>query len=145
LQEALLVAYIMVLEDDALNYGHLLDASLPALLDKYIAERLYRGHNLWPIEDTCNALAVALFWHMTSQGAWTIALHLPPSVNLTLFLRQALSTASQMIAATRSWTSSSPSHSPGSGSVPSFYLFTSSLLPNRSSLHPAVLLRRARP
>ncbi|KAI0290016.1 hypothetical protein BC826DRAFT_1106655 [Russula brevipes] len=69
LQEALLVAYIMVLEDDALNYGQLLDACLPALLDKYIAERLYRGHNVWPIEDTCNALAVALFWHMTSQGA----------------------------------------------------------------------------
>jgi hypothetical protein len=78
LQDALLVAYLMVLEHDVLNYRHLLDAGLPALLDKYVAERLHRGHNLWPIEDTCNALAVALFWQMTSQGAWTIALHLLP-------------------------------------------------------------------
>jgi hypothetical protein len=88
LQDALLAAYLMVLEHDALNYRHLLDAALPALLDRYINERLHRGHNLWPMEDTCNALAVALFWHMTSQGAWTIVLRflsfgesapLPPS------------------------------------------------------------------
>jgi hypothetical protein len=76
LQDALLVAYIMVLEHDTLNYRHLLDASLPALLDNYVSERLHPGHNHWPIEDTCNALAVALFWYMTSQGAWTIVLHL---------------------------------------------------------------------
>ncbi|KAI9463932.1 hypothetical protein F5148DRAFT_190544 [Russula earlei] len=69
LQHALLVAYVMVLEHDALNYHHLQSAGLPALLEKYVAERLHRGHNLWPIEDTCNTLAVALFWHMTSQGA----------------------------------------------------------------------------
>jgi hypothetical protein len=88
LQDALLVAYIMVLENDVLNYRQLLDACLPALLDKYIAERLHRGHNIWPVEDTSNALAVALFWHVVSQGAWVIVLHpllfgeaetLPPS------------------------------------------------------------------
>ena len=78
LQDALLTAYIMVLEHDALNFRHLLDASLPALLDRYITERLHPGHNIWPVEDTCNALAVALFWHMTSQGAWSIVLHLLP-------------------------------------------------------------------
>jgi len=68
LESALLVAYIMVLEHDALNYRHLVEIGLPALLDRYIAERLHRGENVWPIEDTCNVLAVALFWHMTSQG-----------------------------------------------------------------------------
>ncbi|KAI0248931.1 hypothetical protein BJV78DRAFT_738337 [Lactifluus subvellereus] len=69
LQDALLVAYIMVLENDDLNYRQLLDVCLPALLDKYISERLHRGHNVWPIEDTSNALAVALFWHVASQDA----------------------------------------------------------------------------
>ncbi|KAH9957791.1 hypothetical protein BC827DRAFT_1269982 [Russula dissimulans] len=71
LQHALLVAYIMLLEHDALNFCHLQHAGLSPLLDKYIADRLHRGHNLWPVEDTCNALAVALFWHMTSQDALT--------------------------------------------------------------------------
>jgi len=70
LESALLAAYIMLLEHDALNHRHLVDACLPALLDKYIAERLYRGQNDWPIEDTCNVLAVALSWHMTSQGVF---------------------------------------------------------------------------
>ena len=51
----------MVLEHDALNYRHLVDVGLPALLDRYIAERLHRGPNVWPTEDTCNVLAVALF------------------------------------------------------------------------------------
>ena len=69
LEKALLVAYIMVLEHDVLNYRHLQDAGLPALLEKYITERLHRGPNVWPTEDTCNVVAVALFWHMTSQGA----------------------------------------------------------------------------
>jgi hypothetical protein len=69
LESALAVAYIMVLEHDALNHRHLVDARLPALLDRYVVERLHGGHNVWPVEDTCNALAVALFWHMTSQGA----------------------------------------------------------------------------
>lgn len=77
LEDAFLVAYIMLLEHDALNRRHLVDAGLPALLDKYIAERLHRGLNVWPIEDTCNVLAVALFWHMTSQGVFCcmIVLH----------------------------------------------------------------------
>jgi hypothetical protein len=78
LQNTLLTAYIMVLEHDALNYQHLLDVSLPAFLDRYINERLHRGHNVWPVEDTCNTLAVVLFWHMTSQGAWMIILHILP-------------------------------------------------------------------
>ena len=69
LQSALAVAYIMVLEHDTLNHRHLVDARLPTLLDRYIVERLHPGHNAWPVEDACNALAVALFWHMTSQGA----------------------------------------------------------------------------
>ena len=68
LQDAFLVAYIMVLEDDTLNYRYLQDAGLPALLHKYITGRLRSGHNDWPVEDACNTLAVALFWHMTSQG-----------------------------------------------------------------------------
>lgn len=68
LQGAFLVAYIMALEDDTLNYRYLQDAGLPALLHKYITERLRLGHNDWPVEDACNTLAVALFWHMTSQG-----------------------------------------------------------------------------
>jgi hypothetical protein len=61
-----LATYIVLLEDDALNYCHLVDASLPALLDKYIAERLHQDQNDWLTEDTCNVLAVALFWYMTS-------------------------------------------------------------------------------
>ena len=68
LESALRVAYVMVLEHDELNYRHLLDVGLPALLNRYITERLHRGPNVWPTEDTCNVLAVALFWHMTSQG-----------------------------------------------------------------------------
>jgi hypothetical protein len=68
LEDTFLTTYIMLLEHDALNHRHLVDAGLPALLDKYIAERLHQGQNDWPIEDTCNVLAVALFWHMTSQG-----------------------------------------------------------------------------
>jgi hypothetical protein len=74
LQDALLVAYIMVLENDVLNYRQLADACLPALLDRYIKERLHRGYNVWPIEDVSNALAVALFWHVASRGAWPIVL-----------------------------------------------------------------------
>jgi hypothetical protein len=53
---------------DALNYCHLVDAGLPALLDKYIAECLHRGQNDWLTKDTCNV--VALFGHMTSQGVF---------------------------------------------------------------------------
>lgn len=69
LQEAFLVAYIMVLEDDTLNHRYLQDAGLTALLHKYITRRLQSGHNVWPIEDACNTLAVALIWHMTSQDS----------------------------------------------------------------------------
>ncbi|KAI9435812.1 hypothetical protein H4582DRAFT_625106 [Lactarius indigo] len=69
LQDAFLVAYTMVLEDDTLNHRHLQDAGLTALLHKYITGRLQPGHNVWPIEDACNTLAVALFWHMTSQDS----------------------------------------------------------------------------
>ncbi|KAI0297858.1 hypothetical protein B0F90DRAFT_1669257 [Multifurca ochricompacta] len=69
LQDALLVAYIMVLEDDDLNYRQLQEVDLPTLLNRYINERLHPGHNVWPKEDPCNVLAVALFWHMTSQDA----------------------------------------------------------------------------
>ncbi|KAF8266060.1 hypothetical protein EI94DRAFT_237076 [Lactarius quietus] len=69
LQDAFLVAYIMVLEDDTLNHRYLQDAGLPALLHKYITERLRSGHNVWPVEDACNTLVVALFWHMTSQDS----------------------------------------------------------------------------
>jgi hypothetical protein len=68
LQGAFVVAYIMALEDDTLNHRYLQDAGLPALLHKYITGRLRSGHNVWPVEDACNTLAVALFWHMTSQG-----------------------------------------------------------------------------
>ena len=68
LEKALLVVYIMVLEHDVLNYRHLENAGQPALLEKYITECLHRGPNVWP-EDTCNVVAVALFWYMTSQGA----------------------------------------------------------------------------
>jgi len=78
LQDALLTAYIMVLEHDSLNYQHLLDVSLPVLLDRYINKRLHRSHNIWPVEDTCNTLAIALFWHMTSQGPWMIVPRLLP-------------------------------------------------------------------
>jgi hypothetical protein len=39
---------------------------------------LHRGHNVWPVEDTCNTLAVVLFWHMTSQGPWMIVPRLLP-------------------------------------------------------------------
>jgi hypothetical protein len=70
LEDAFLTTYIMLLEHDTLNHCYLVDAGLPALLDKYIAERLHRGPNEWPTEDTCNVLAVALFWHMTSQGVF---------------------------------------------------------------------------
>ncbi|KAI0278920.1 hypothetical protein BGY98DRAFT_1096424 [Russula aff. rugulosa BPL654] len=62
-----LTFYTMLLEHDALNHRLLVDAGLPALLDKYMAEHLHCDRNGWPTEDTCNVLAVALFWHMTSQ------------------------------------------------------------------------------
>jgi hypothetical protein len=71
---------------DALDYYHLVDASLPALLDKYISERLHQDQNNWPTtgKDMCNVLAVALFWHMTSQGV-VLRPH-PTSLDLTFFL-----------------------------------------------------------
>ena len=69
LEKALLVVYIMVLEHDVLNYRHLENAGLPMLLEKYITECLHRGPNVWPTEDTCNVVAIVLFWHRTSQGA----------------------------------------------------------------------------
>ncbi|KAI9449022.1 hypothetical protein BJY52DRAFT_1228029 [Lactarius psammicola] len=69
LQDAFLIAYIMVLEDDTLNHRYLQDAGLPAILYKYITGRLQPSHTVWPIEDACNTLAVALFWHMTSQDS----------------------------------------------------------------------------
>jgi hypothetical protein len=61
LENYLLVSYIVVLEHDALNCRHLVDVGLPALLDRYIAERLHCGPNVWVTEDTRNFLAVALF------------------------------------------------------------------------------------
>jgi hypothetical protein len=61
LEDAFRTAYIILLEHDALNHPHLVDVGLPALLDKYIAERLHHGPNDWPTEDTCNVPAVALF------------------------------------------------------------------------------------
>ncbi len=79
----------MLLEHDSLNHRHLVDAGLPALLHKYIAERLHRGPNDYPAEDTCNVLAVALFWHMTSQGVCFERSH-STSVDLTLFPSDAL-------------------------------------------------------
>ena len=57
----LLVGYIVALEHDTLSRRRLVDVGLPALLDRYIAERLQRGPNVWPIEDTRDDLAVALF------------------------------------------------------------------------------------
>jgi hypothetical protein len=68
LQDALHVAYIMVLENDVLNHRLLLDVGLPAFLDEYIAKHLHQGDNVWPTEDASNALAVALFWHVASRG-----------------------------------------------------------------------------
>ena len=55
------VQYVVVLEHNALNCSHLVDVGMPALLDRYIPERLHRGPNVWPTEDTRNFLAVALF------------------------------------------------------------------------------------
>ncbi len=89
LEDAFLTTYIMLLEHDSLNHRHLVDACLPALLRKYIAERLHRGSNDYPTEDTCNVLAVALFWHMTSQGVCFERLH-STSVDLTVFPSDAL-------------------------------------------------------
>jgi hypothetical protein len=84
LEDALLTTYIMLLEHDSRNHRHLVDACLLALLRKYIAERLHRGSNDYPTEDTCNVLAVALFWHMTSQGVCFERSH-SKSVDLTIF------------------------------------------------------------
>lgn len=62
----LLVAYIMVLERDALNNRHLIDVGPSTLLDGYITECFFRGENAWPTEeDMCNVLAIALLWHRT--------------------------------------------------------------------------------
>ena len=51
--------HLMVLEHDALNYRHPPDAALPALLNKYRQVSTSRPQ-IWPIEDTCNALAVLI-------------------------------------------------------------------------------------
>jgi hypothetical protein len=59
---------------DALNYCHLVDAGLPALLDKYIAECLHRGQNDWLTKD---------FTRCVLQSHSTL-------VDLTLFLSDAL-------------------------------------------------------
>ncbi|KAH7911287.1 hypothetical protein BJ138DRAFT_1113337 [Hygrophoropsis aurantiaca] len=70
LLEAFTTAYIMVLEDDGLNWSQLLWAEFPSFMQKFLRERLFLGaeeNDGWPVENEINALAVALFWLISSK------------------------------------------------------------------------------
>jgi len=72
LTEAFWIAYLMV-EDSTTslkNVKQLLWADLPAFLNSFLRTRLYEGsvrNNGWPLSDVKNSLAIALFWHFSSQ------------------------------------------------------------------------------
>jgi hypothetical protein len=71
LPDALLRAYLMVLEDDAKNSAQLLDAGLLPLLQSYILQKLTEGsegNNGWPHANENNTLAVILFFLLSSEG-----------------------------------------------------------------------------
>lgn len=71
LHDALLTAWLMMLEDEGRNSEHLRRAGLPALLLGYLRLRIKPPTALrraWPVEDRSLALALALFWTLTSAG-----------------------------------------------------------------------------
>ncbi|KAH7927561.1 hypothetical protein BV22DRAFT_1031606 [Leucogyrophana mollusca] len=71
LLEAFATAYVMMLEDDGLNWGQLLWAEFPSFMEKFLRERLLSGaadNDGWPVENEINALAVALFWLISSSA-----------------------------------------------------------------------------
>lgn len=80
LPDALLRAYLMILEDDGKNSSQLLEAGLFPLLQFYIQQRLTEGsaeNDGWPLASETNTLAVILFFLLSSQGK-SFVVFLPP-------------------------------------------------------------------
>jgi hypothetical protein len=70
LLEAFRTAYLMLLADDGKNFAQLSWAGLPALLTEFLRRRLYLGaheNSGWPQENETNALAISLFWLITTS------------------------------------------------------------------------------
>jgi hypothetical protein len=85
--ESLSTIYIMMLEDDGLNWDQLLWAELPSFMRRFLRERLMVGaetNNGWPTENEVNMLAVSIFWLMSCSGSLspTISTHLYSSLCL---------------------------------------------------------------
>lgn len=59
------------------NREHLLWAGLPGFILSFFRRRLYEGaetNNGWPHANEVNSLAIALMWHMSSQGSFHLTL-----------------------------------------------------------------------
>ncbi|KAF8841882.1 hypothetical protein BDN67DRAFT_966604 [Paxillus ammoniavirescens] len=70
LVEAFATIYVMLLEDDGLNWEQMLWADLPTFLQMFLRECLLEdaaGNHGWPLENELNTLAIALFWLMLSS------------------------------------------------------------------------------
>jgi len=71
LSEAFFTAYLMLLEDDGKNRAQLQRVGLQNLVLTYLQKSLHTDvelHNGWPVDNELNALAVTLFWQLSSQG-----------------------------------------------------------------------------
>lgn len=75
LDDALVIAWLMMLEDEGSNSEHLRRAGLPALLLDFLRLRhrqCLSPQRTWPVEDRRSALVLALFWALTSEGMVTL-------------------------------------------------------------------------
>jgi hypothetical protein len=66
--ESLLVAFLMLLEDDGKNVALLRSARLMPFLKRFLPVGLCEQRGGWPSLTETTALAVALFWKMSSLG-----------------------------------------------------------------------------
>lgn len=82
LEEALMTAVIMMLEDDGKNARQLSEwAHADQLVNQLVRRRLFaesRWNNGWPVENKRNACAVWLMWMLTSEGNFYFILVLSP-------------------------------------------------------------------
>jgi hypothetical protein len=97
LPDALLNAYIMLLEDDGKNSALLLESGLLPLLETYLRRRLAEGsadNHGWPIENETNCFAIAIFFLLSSQCMFSFRINTPRLISVCLASLQAESTRS---------------------------------------------------